>query len=62
MQIKTLSTIKNKQEAREIAIKWQKWPSNENMSYGEILKWYQFFRTLAIRFGLKKEFKENGIL
>lgn len=62
MEIKSIPVIKNKEEARNNAIKWQKWQSEKSLSYGEILKWQNYFEIIAKRFGLKKEFKENGII
>jgi hypothetical protein len=32
------------------------------MSYGEVSQWQGYFLTLAKKFNLKKEFKENGIV
>ena len=54
--------IKSIEEARDKAIEWQKWQSNENLSYGELIEWQDYFSTLAKRFGLEEEFKENGII
>lgn len=54
--------INNKGEAIETAIKWQKWASKRNLSYGELSQWQGFFERLAKKFKLQKEFKENGII
>lgn len=60
--MKTITKIKSKTEAREIAIEWQRWQSEKSMSYSEMLKWQNYFETLAKKFNLKKEFKENCII
>jgi hypothetical protein len=55
-------TIFTAEEARDYAIDWQAWMSNQNLSYGEIAEWQMIFRELAERFDLEEEFKENGII
>ena len=57
-----LTLLKNKDEARQIAIKWQNWASKRNLSYGELAEWQGYFISLARKFHLVREFKENGIL
>ena len=59
---KAIISIRNKGEARGIAIKWQQWQSKKSLSYGEILKWQRYFEILGKKFNLKEEFKENAIL
>jgi len=54
--------IKNQSEARDLAIEWQKEQSKRNISYKELAKWQIYFTTLAMKFNLKEEFKENGII
>jgi len=54
--------IKGIGEARDKAIEWQEWQSNENLSYGELIEWQEYFSALAKRFSLVGEFKENGII
>lgn len=54
--------IKTKEEARQDAIDWQSWQANHNLSYKEIAYWAEHFRVLGKKFGLTKEFKENGII
>ena len=48
--------------AVEKAIKWQAEASEQNYSYGELAEFYVKFYKLAKRYGLIKEFKENGII
>lgn len=50
------------EHARELAIHWQQWQAEQSMSYGEVMDWYGYIWSMAVRNGLRKEFKENGIL
>jgi len=56
-----VSEVKSKGEARTMAVDYQNWASNQNMSYGELVVYQNYFDKLGKKFGLKKEFKENGI-
>lgn len=50
-------------EAREAAIDWQNWASEQNLSYGELAAFQEAFGVLAARFPeLQEEFEENGII
>ena len=51
-----------KAAAREKAIQWQHDFENHNYSYCELAQWQQYFEKLARRYGLTKEFTENGII
>ena len=51
-----------KERARERAIEWQLDFENHNYSYGELAEFGEYFRRLGKRYGLIREFKENGIL
>jgi len=52
-----------KEEARQEVINWQSSLSDfGNYSYKQLSDWYEHFYELAKRYGLIKEFKENGIL
>ena len=58
-----IKTIKTQAEARQYAIDWQNWVSeNENISYAELAEWGAIFEDLATRFDLTDEFKENAII
>lgn len=50
------------EEARQIAIEYQTWAADQNLSYLELAQWQQFFERLGNDFGLTEEFRENGIL
>jgi len=54
--------IKTKEEARQYAIDWQNWTSEQNLSMEEIVQWYGVFSELASKFDLEEEFQENGII
>lgn len=49
-------------EARQYAIYWQEWQSEQNLSYSECLEWCELFTSLADTYGLREEFEENGII
>lgn len=51
-----------KEKARATAIDWQAWASVENLSCLELATWQTYFYKLGKRYGLLKEFKENGII
>ena len=59
MEKKIIST---KEEARQYAIEWQSWQSEQSMSMGEVQEWYFYFSNLAKKLDLVEEFKENGII
>ena len=54
--------INTKEEARQYAIDWQNWSSEVSGSYAECAEWHNIFQTLAEKFDLQEEFKENGII
>lgn len=62
MKQQKMSTIKTAAEARQIAIDWQSWASEQSLSMGELAEWYSYFEELGKRFELTEEFAENGIL
>ena len=53
---------KGKEKTRNEAIDWQADFANHNYSYGELTYFSHYFETKARRYGLVKEFKENGII
>ena len=50
-----------KEEAREQAIEWQCNFEKSNYSWTELAAWGNHFEALGKRYGLLKEFRENGI-
>lgn len=58
----TKTTYETKKEmARQEAIDWQNDFCNHNYSYGELAEFGCHFEKLGKRYGLLKEFRENGI-
>lgn len=53
---------KTKEEARSLAIDYQNWASKRDLSYMELSRWQNDFLKIGKRWGLLKEFKENGII
>ena len=51
-----------KEEARRRAQEWQNYYSNFNYSYMDLLSWQDFFYNIGKKYGLIREFKENGII
>lgn len=51
----------SKIKARQKAIDWQADFSNNNYSWGELTEWAAYFEKLGKRYGLLREFRENGI-
>lgn len=53
---------KGKEKTRNEAIGWQSDFAGHNYSYGGLAHFSDYFKTKARRYGLVKEFKENGII
>nr|DAY92965.1 MAG TPA: hypothetical protein [Caudoviricetes sp.] len=53
---------KNKEEVRLFAIDWQADFNNHNYSYSELAIFQDMFFRLGRKYGLLREFRENGIL
>ena len=51
-----------KEKARQEAVEWQLGFGNHNYSWGDLYEFGCYFEKLARRYGLVKEFKENGII
>lgn len=51
-----------KEVARAIAIEWQNNFADRDYSYLELNGWQSFFEEIGARFGLLREYKENGII
>ena len=51
-----------KADVRETAIEWQADFCNHNYSYGELAYFSDCFTRLGKRYGLIREFRENGII
>ena len=53
---------KAKERARNKTTEWQMDFDNHNYSYGELAYYGNYFERLAKRYGLVREFRENGII
>lgn len=53
---------KRKEQAIQEAIEWQLHNNDTSTSYGELAEAQTHFAKLAHRYGLVKEFTENGII
>ena len=62
MDIRDIKAIATPEDARQYAIDYQVWASEQSLSYGELEGWCARFRELADRFHLTEEFEENGII
>lgn len=54
--------LKGKNNARDEAVKWQADFPEHNYSYSEVADFKAYFYKKAVRYGLVKEFRENGII
>jgi hypothetical protein len=61
-ELEPIGQVTTEDAARSIAIDWQEWQSNQQLSYGELGFYAHYFEQLADKFNLTDEFKENGIL
>jgi hypothetical protein len=57
-----IDEVESAGEARDIAIAWQHSMSEQSMSWGEVAEYQDYFETLANKFDLVDEFRENGII
>lgn len=62
MKLRQAADVKTSDEARSLAIDWQAWASKANLSYSELAEWQALFISLALKYELEEEFKENGII
>ena len=53
---------KGKEKTRNEAVEWQADFASHNYSYGELTYFSGYFEAKAVRYGLVKEFRENGII
>lgn len=51
-----------KNKIRYLAAEWQSDFGNNNYSWLELFQWQEFFSIQAKRYGLTREFRENGII
>lgn len=58
---KNKTYYEKKEEIRQEAVNWQLDFSNHNYSYLELANWGDYFYKKGKKYGLLKEFHENGI-
>ena len=51
-----------KEKVRNKAIEWQRGFESQDYSYADLIYWEDYFRGLEKRYGLVREFEENGII
>ena len=54
--------VKTAEEARQKAIDWQAWQSEQVMYWSDVIEWADYFRALGEEFNLTEEFEEEGII
>lgn len=57
-----MTYAQKKEAAREEAIDWQIGCSEESYSYEDLIGFQAYFSRKAKRYGLIREFRENGII
>lgn len=62
MRIESIKLIHSADEARQMAIDWQNWQAEQDLSWAELGEWEHYFKRLARKFKLHDEFRENGII
>lgn len=61
--VKTMSKYREKQEqARQLAIDWQLNFENQSRSWLYCIEWANRFERIGRKYGLLREFKQNGII
>jgi hypothetical protein len=58
----TMENIKTRDKAIEYALNWQIKQARESVSYSELAEKQTELTTLAEKFDLVEEFKENGLI
>ncbi len=53
--------IKNKEKIRHQAIEWQHDFEEQDYCWGDLIIYQQYFEEQGKKYGLLKEFRENGI-
>jgi hypothetical protein len=53
---------KNQRAYKELAERWAKWAKTVKLTPDEIRGTAKFFKDIAVRFGLVKEFREIGVI
>lgn len=62
MKVPYIEEIGNREQARDLAVDYQQWQSEQSLSYEEVNVWDNFFTELGEKFDLTEEFQENAII
>lgn len=57
-----MTYAENKEKARADAMDWQREAGNGTHYYSELVEMAEHFQKIAKKYGLIKEFRENGII
>ena len=57
-----MTYTEKKAKARRLAIEWQQIVSNTAQDYEFFVRWAELFQKIAKKYGLVREFRENGII
>lgn len=60
-KVPRLDKLTTVEQARDLAIDYQQFAGEHNLSYGEVVYYQNYFEDVATKFNLTDEFKENGI-
>lgn len=60
--LKQIKGIKTKDQARSFAVNWQNWQSKQIFTWYDNITWQYEMKKIGRKFGLIREFKENGII
>lgn len=55
-------TVYTAEGAEQLAMDWQYWMGEQDLSWGELIEWQNLFEMLAEKFDLTDVFRENGII
>lgn len=61
MPTRATTYSEKKNALRNFAIDWQHFASETDYSYSDLFEWQNFFETYGKKYGLLREFRENGI-
>lgn len=63
MTLPDIEEVTSADEAKQLAMDWQDWQSEQAMGLGEVSGYQDYFEALADKFpGLRAEYIENGII
>ena len=60
--IKQLKSVKNEGHAQSVAVDYQHWAREQDLSYAELGIFQCLLEAIGEKFNLTEEFRENGII